>query len=57
MAELDFDKSGTVNIYEFDSNGETATANGEDDDGAQVWNLLSNNFFYPKNTTWINFLL
>ena len=46
MAELDFDKSGTVNIYEFDSNGETATANGEDDDGAQVWNLQrSNNIF------------
>ena len=45
MAQLDFDKSGTVNIYEFDSNGETATANGEDDDGAQVWILLrSNNF-------------
>ena len=36
MAQLDFDKSGKINMYEFDSNGETATANGEDDGGAQV---------------------
>ena len=36
VAQLDFDKSGSVNMYEFDSNGETATANDEDGGAEQA---------------------
>ena len=39
MEQLDFDKSGTINMYEFDSKGQTSTAGGEDSGGAQVSNL------------------
>ena len=47
VAQLDFDKSGSVNMYEFDSNGETATANGAVDGVAQVSKLQrSNRFLY-----------
>ena len=39
MEQLDADNSGSINMYEFDSNGETSTGSGEDDGGPQVSNL------------------
>ena len=49
MAELDFDRSDTINMYEFYSNGETATANDEDDGAEQASNQQgSNHFLYLK---------
>ena len=47
MAKLDFDKSETINMYEFYSDGQTATANDEDDGAAQVSNQQGSNHFYP----------
>ena len=39
MEQLDADGSGSINMYEFESNGETSTGGGEDDGGPQVSNL------------------
>ena len=39
MDLLDSDKSGTISMSEFDSNGQTSTSSGGDDNGAQVSNL------------------